>query len=39
MANITLFAQIIVSLSIEKIKKEIRMAKTDKHCKDNDTWS
>ena len=33
MANITLFAQVIGKLPKENIKKIIRVAKTDKHCK------
>lgn len=39
MANITLFAQVIGNLPKENIKKIIRSAGTDKHCKGYDTWS
>lgn len=39
MANITLFAQVIAQLPKENIKKIIREAGTDKHCKGYDTWS
>lgn len=39
MANITLFAQIIGKLPKENIRKIIRTAQTDKHCKGYDTWS
>ena len=39
MANITLFAQAISKLPKEIIRKIIREAKTDKHCKGYDTWS
>ena len=39
MANITLFAQAIGLLPKENIRKIIREAKTDKHCKGYDTWS
>ena len=39
MANITLFAQAIGKLPKENIRKIIRQAKTDKHCKGYNTWS
>ena len=39
MANITLFAQAIGKLPKENIRKIIRTAGTDKHCKGYDTWS
>lgn len=39
MANITLFAQAIGKLPKENIRKIIRTAGTDKHCKVYDTWS
>lgn len=39
MANITLFAQVISQLPKENIKKIIRSAGTDKHCKGYNTWS
>ena len=39
MANITLFAQAIGKLPKENIRKIIRQAKTDKHCKGYSTWS
>lgn len=39
MTNITLFAQVIGNLPKENIKKIIREAGTDKHCKGYDTWS
>ena len=39
MANITLFAQTIGKLPKENIRKIIRTAETDKHCKGYDTWS
>lgn len=39
MAKITLFAQVIGNLPKEKIRKIIREAGTDKHCKGYDTWS
>lgn len=38
MANITLFSQVIRELPKENIKKIIRKAGTDKHCKGYDTW-
>lgn len=39
MANIALFAQAISKLPKENIRKIIRQAKTDKHCKGYNTWS
>ena len=39
MANITLFAQVIGKMPKENIRKIIRTARTDKHCKGYDTWS
>ena len=39
MAKITLFAQIIALLPKEIVRKIIRDAGTDKHCKGYDTWS
>lgn len=39
MANITLFAQVIAQLPKENIRKIIREAGTDKHCKGYNTWS
>ena len=39
MANIGLFAQAIGKLPKENIRKIIRQAKTDKHCKGYNTWS
>ena len=39
MANITLFAQVIGKLPKENIRKIIRTAGTDKHCKGYNTWS
>ena len=39
MANITLFAQVIGQLPKENIRKIIREAGTDKHCKGYNTWS
>lgn len=39
MANITLFAQVIGNLPKENIRKIIRSAGTDKHCKGYNTWS
>ncbi len=39
MANITLFAQAIGKLQKGNIRKIIRTAGTDKHCKEYDTWS
>lgn len=39
MAKITLFAQVIAHLPKENIRKIIREAGTDKHCKGYDTWS
>ncbi len=39
MANMTLFAQAIGKLPKENIRKIIREAKTDKHCKGYNTWS
>lgn len=39
MANITLFAQVISQLPKESIKKIIKSAGTDKHCKGYNTWS
>lgn len=39
MANITLFAQVIGKMPKENIRKIIRTAETDKHCKGYDTWS
>ena len=39
MANIALFAQAIGKLPKENIRKIIRQAKTDKHCKGYTSWS
>ena len=39
MTKITLFAQVIGNLPKENIRKIIRKAGTDKHCKGYDTWS
>ena len=39
MVNITLFAQAIGKLPKENVRKIIRTAGTDKHCKGYDTWS
>ena len=39
MAKITLFSQVIGKLPKEIIRKIIRTAGTDKHCKGYDTWS
>lgn len=39
MANITLFAQAIAKLPKEGIRKIIKTAGTDKHCKGYNTWS
>lgn len=39
MANITLFSQVIGKLPKENIRKIIRTAETDKHCKGYNTWS
>lgn len=39
MANITLFAQVIGKMPKENIRKIIRTAETDKHCKGYNTWS
>ena len=39
MAKITLFSQVIGKLPKEIIRKIIRTACTDKHCKGYDTWS
>lgn len=39
MANLTLFAQIISLLPKEKIRRLIKKAGTDKHCKGYNTWS
>ena len=39
MAKITLFSQVIGRLPKENIRKIIRTAGTDKHCKGYDTWS
>lgn len=39
MANLTLFAQVIANLPKDSIRKIIRTAETDKHCKGYDTWS
>ena len=39
MANITLFAQVIGKMPKENIRKIIRTAETDKHCKGYSTWS
>ena len=39
MAKITLFAQVIAELPKEIVRKIIRRAGTDKHCKGYDTWS
>lgn len=39
MANITLFAQVIGKMPKENIRKIIRTARTDKHCKGYDAWS
>ncbi len=39
MANIALFAQAISKIPKENIRKIIRQAKTDKHCKGYSTWS
>lgn len=39
MANITFFAQAIAKLPKESIRKIIKSAGTDKHCKGYDTWS
>ena len=39
MTNITLFAQVIGKMPKENIRKIIRTAQTDKHCKGYNTWS
>lgn len=39
MTNITLLAQVVRKIPKESIRKIIRTAQTEKHCKSYDTWS
>ena len=39
MTNITFFAQVVGKIPKESIRKIIRTAQTEKHCKSYDTWS